>query len=660
MSTEDTRNMSVNPEPEELSEDNLNELRKIRREKLKNLQDAGRNPFLLEKWDITAHSMDIKDNFDAMEDQEVSCAGRIMAFRNMGKASFIDIQDKQGRIQCYVRRDAIGDEEYKWFKTYDIGDIVGVEGTVFRTQHGEVSIKATKVVLLTKSLQILPDKWHGLKDTDLRYRQRYVDLIMNPEVRDTFVKRAQIIKEVRRVLESDYGFLEVDTPILTVVAGGANARPFNTHHNTLDLDMKLRISNELYLKRLIVGGLDRVYEMGKMFRNEGMDKNHNPEFTNMECYMAYGNMESVMDVTEQIVYKSAMAVNGTPVIKYQGKEFDVTPPWKRLNMADAVKEITGVDFEKISTDEEARSAAIEKGMDKEEVSKWTRGKIIAEMFEEFCEDAPGYLDGPVFVIGHPVEISPLSKRDPQDPRITRRFEAYINGWEIANAFSELNDPIDQYERFAEQQRQLDLGEDDEAHPMDKDFVNALEVGMPPTGGLGVGIDRMIMLICDAPSIRDIILFPTMKPLNGVRDENGVSSEAVEAPKAEPEKIDFSKVEIEPLFKDFVDFETFSKSDFRAVKVLACEAVPKSKKLLKFTLDDGTGENRTILSGIHAYYEPEELVGKTCIAITNLPPRPMMGIDSCGMLISAVHHEEGEEKLHLLMVDDHIPAGAKLY
>ena len=660
MSTEDTRNMSVNPEPEELSEDNLNELRKIRREKLKNLQDAGRNPFLLEKWDITAHSMDIKDNFDAMEDQEVSCAGRIMAFRNMGKASFIDIQDKQGRIQCYVRRDAIGDEEYKWFKTYDIGDIVGVEGTVFRTQHGEVSIKATKVVLLTKSLQILPDKWHGLKDTDLRYRQRYVDLIMNPEVRDTFVKRAQIIKEVRRVLESDYGFLEVDTPILTVVAGGANARPFNTHHNTLDLDMKLRISNELYLKRLIVGGLDRVYEMGKMFRNEGMDKNHNPEFTNMECYMAYGNMESVMDVTEQIVYKSAMAVNGTPVIKYQGKEFDVTPPWKRLNMADAVKEITGVDFEKISTDEEARSAAIEKGMDKEEVSKWTRGKIIAEMFEEFCEDAPGYLDGPVFVIGHPVEISPLSKRDPQDPRITRRFEAYINGWEIANAFSELNDPIDQYERFAEQQRQLDLGEDDEAHPMDKDFVNALEVGMPPTGGLGVGIDRMIMLICDAPSIRDIILFPTMKPLNGVRDENGVSSEAVEAPKAEPEKIDFSKVEIEPLFKDFVDFETFSKSDFRAVKVLACEAVPKSKKLLKFMLDDGTGTERTILSGIHAYYEPEELVGKTCIAITNLPPRPMMGIDSCGMLISAVHHEEGEEKLHLLMVDDHIPAGAKLY
>ena len=663
MSKEELRETRAQEESEitsEITEESLNELRKIRRDKLKALQEAGRNPFLIEKWDVTAHSMDIKDNFDAMEDQEVSCAGRIMAFRNMGKASFIDIQDKQGRIQCYVRRDAIGDEEYKWFKTYDIGDIVGVEGTVFRTQHGEVSIKAEKVVLLSKSLQILPDKWHGLKDTDLRYRQRYVDLIVNPQVKDVFVKRAQIIKEIKRVLEDDYGFLEVDTPILTVIAGGANARPFNTHHNTLDLDMKLRISNELYLKRLIVGGLDRVYEMGKMFRNEGMDKNHNPEYTSMECYMAYGNMESVMEVTEQIVSKAAIAATGSPVITYQGKTFDLTPPWKRLKMEDAIKEITGVDFDKIDSDEEARAAAIEKGMDREEVAKWTRGKIIAEMFEEFCEDVPGYLDGPVFVIGHPVEISPLSKRDPEDPRITRRFEAYVNGWEIANAFSELNDPIDQYERFAAQQRQLDLGEDDEAHPMDKDFVNALEVGMPPTGGLGVGIDRVIMLLTDAPSIRDIIFFPTMKPLNGVKDENGVNKTESEAPKTEPEKIDFSKVEIEPLFKDFVDFETFSKSDFRAVKVLACEAVPKSKKLLKFTLDDGTGTERTILSGIHAYYEPEELVGKTCIAITNLPPRPMMGIDSCGMLISAVHHEEGEEKLHLLMVDDHIPAGAKLY
>ena len=664
MSTEDRRNRSVNPEREELSEENFNELRKIRREKLKNLQDAGRNPFLMEKWDVTAHSMDIKDNFDAMEDQEVSCAGRIMAFRNMGKASFIDIQDKQGRIQCYVRRDAIGEEEYKWFKTYDIGDIVGVEGTVFKTQHGEVSIKATKVALLTKSLQILPDKWHGLKDTDLRYRQRYVDLIMNPEVRETFIKRARIIKEVKRVLEEDYGFLEVDTPILTTIAGGANARPFNTHHNTLDLDMKLRISNELYLKRLIVGGLDRVYEMGKMFRNEGMDRNHNPEFTSMECYMAYGDMESVMDVTEQIVYKATMAVNGEPVLRYQGKEFDVTPPWRRLDMTEAVKEITGIDFHRINSDEEARDAAIRQGMDPEAVKEMTRGKIIAEIFEEYCEDVPGYLDGPVFVIGHPVEISPLAKRDPKDPRITRRFEGYINGWEVCNAFSELNDPIDQYERFSIQQAQLDAGLDEEAHPMDMDFVNALEVGLPPTGGLGMGIDRLVMLICDAPSIRDVILFPTMKPLKDVNAGNDVVNKASETAsndvKAEAEKIDFSKVEIEPLFKDFVDFETFSKSDFRAVKVLACEAVPKSKKLLKFTLDDGTGTQRTILSGIHAYYEPEELVGKTCIAIVNLPPRPMMGIDSCGMLISAVHHEEGEEKLHLLMVDDHIPAGAKLY
>ena len=675
MSKEEMRDNLVSQEAEaEVSEESLNELRKIRRDKLKALQEAGRNPYLHETWDVTAHSMDIKENFDAMEDQEVSCAGRIMAFRNMGKASFIDIQDKQGRIQCYVRRDVIGDEEYKWFKTYDIGDIVGVTGTVFKTKHGEVSIKTDKVALLSKSLQILPDKWHGLKDTDLRYRQRYVDLIVNPEVKETFVKRAKIIKEIKRVLEDDYGFLEVDTPILTTIAGGANARPFNTHHNTMDIDMKLRISNELYLKRLIVGGLDRVYEMGKMFRNEGMDRNHNPEFTSMECYMAYGNMESVMEVTEQLVYKAALAANGSPVIKYQGKEFDVTPPWRRLDMTDAVKEITGVDFHKIDSDEEAREAAVKQGMKEEDVKDMPRGKIIAEMFEEFCEDVPGYLDGPVFVTGHPVEISPLSKRDPEDPRITRRFEGYINGWEVCNAFSELNDPIDQFERFTIQQKQLDTGADDEAHPMDMDFVNALEVGLPPTGGLGVGIDRVIMLICDAPSIRDIILFPTMKPLDSAKKEEGAAADAgagctaeacgvakaCGAENARPEKIDFSKVEIEPLFKDFVDFETFSKSDFRAVKVLACEAVPKSKKLLKFTLDDGTGEERTILSGIHAYYEPEELVGKTCIAITNLPPRPMMGIDSCGMLISAVHSEEGEEKLHLLMVDDRIPAGAKLY
>lgn len=583
MSKEEMRDNLVSQEAEaEVSEESLNELRKIRRDKLKALQEAGRNPYLHETWDVTAHSMDIKENFDAMEDQEVSCAGRIMAFRNMGKASFIDIQDKQGRIQCYVRRDVIGDEEYKWFKTYDIGDIVGVTGTVFKTKHGEVSIKTDKVALLSKSLQILPDKWHGLKDTDLRYRQRYVDLIVNPEVKETFVKRAKIIKEIKRVLEDDYGFLEVDTPILTTIAGGANARPFNTHHNTLDIDMKLRISNELYLKRLIVGGLDRVYEMGKMFRNEGMDRNHNPEFTSMECYMAYGNMESVMEVTEQLVYKAALAANGSPVIKYQGNEFDVTPPWRRLDMTDAVKEITGVDFHKIDSDEEAREAAVKQGMKEEDVKDMPRGKIIAEMFEEFCEDVPGYLDGPVFVTGHPVEISPLSKRDPEDPRITRRFEGYINGWEVCNAFSELNDPIDQFERFTIQQKQLDTGADDEAHPMDMDFVNALEVGLPPTGGLGVGIDRVIMLICDAPSIRDIILFPTMKPLDSAKKEEGAAADAgagctaeacgvakaCGAENARPEKIDFSKVEIEPLFKDFVDFETFSKSDFRAVKVLS--------------------------------------------------------------------------------------------
>lgn len=515
MSTEENRT-GVNPEvveTEELSEENLNEQRRIRREKLKELQAAGRNPFLQESWNVTAHSKDIKENFEAMEDQEVSCAGRIMSFRRMGKASFIDLQDKQGRIQCFVGRDMIGADEYQYFKTYDIGDILGIEGTVFKTKTGEISIKASKVVLLSKSLQVLPNKWQGLKDQDIRYRQRYVDLIMNEDVREMFYKRARIIKEIKRVLEEDYGYLEVDTPILTTIAGGANARPFNTHHNTLDIDMKLRISNELYLKRLIVGGLDRVYEMGKMFRNEGMDRNHNPEFTSMECYMAYGNMESTMDVTEQVVYKAAMAVNGSPIIKYQGKEFDVTPPWRRLNMADAVKEITGVDFSTINTDEEARKAAIAYGMDPEDANGWTRGKIIAEMFEEYCEDVPGFLDGPVFVIGHPVEVSPLAKRDPIDPRITRRFEAYINGWEIANAFSELNDPIDQYERFAEQQAQLDAGTDEEAHPMDMDFVNALEVGLPPTGGLGIGIDRVIMLISDAPSIRDIILFPTMKPLS---------------------------------------------------------------------------------------------------------------------------------------------------
>jgi len=500
-----------NIQEEEMSLESLNEQRQIRREKLKKLQDEGRNPFLNEKWNVTAHSKDIKKNFEAMEGEEVSCAGRMMAFRHMGKASFIDIQDKQGRIQCYVRKDEIGEEEYEYFKSYDMGDILGIRGLVFVTKHGEISIRVKELVLLSKSLQVLPNKFHGLKDVDIRYRQRYLDLIMNEEVRETFIKRTNILHEIKRVLEDDFGFLEVETPILTAVAGGANARPFLTHHNTLDMDMQMRIANELYLKRLIVGGLDRVYEMGKMFRNEGMDKNHNPEFTSMECYMAYGNMESVMDVTEQVVYKAAIATNGTPIISYQGKDFDVTPPWRKLDMTQAVKDVTGVDFNKIDKDEEARKAAIDYGMDKDDVKDLTRGKIIAEMFEIYCENVPGLLDGPVFVTGHPVEVSPLSKRDPVDPRITRRFEAYINGWEVANAFSELNDPIDQYERFKEQQSQRDAGTDEEAHPMDMDFVNALEVGLPPTGGLGIGIDRVIMLITNSPTIRDVILFPTMKP-----------------------------------------------------------------------------------------------------------------------------------------------------
>ncbi len=658
MSTEEVRT-AQNPEAaevdtEEFSAEQLSEQRKIRREKLRTLQEADRNPYLEENWNVTAHSKDIKDNFEAMEDQEVSCAGRIMAFRQMGKASFIDLQDKKGRIQCFVSRDAIGADEYKFFKTYDIGDIVGVEGTVFKTKTGEVSIKASRLVLLSKSLQVLPNKWQGLKDQDIRYRQRYVDLIMNPEVQEMFYKRARIIKEIKRVLEEDYGYLEVDTPILTTIAGGANARPFNTHHNTLDLDMKLRISNELFLKRLIVGGLDRVYEMGKMFRNEGMDRNHNPEFTSMECYAAYGDMELVIEVTEQIVYKAAMAVNGTPILKYQGKEFDVTPPWKRIDMTDFVCEVTGIDFHHIEDDETARAEAIKYGMDEEEVRHWTRGKIIAEMFEEYCEDLPGVLDGPapVFVTGHPVEISPLAKRSKADPRITRRFEGYINGWEICNGFSELNDPIDQYNRFAEQQAQLDAGLDEEAHPMDMDFVNALEVGLPPTGGLGIGIDRVIMLITDAPSIRDIILFPTMKPV-GADKKADVSPKKVRV-------LDETKIEVEPLFEEYVDFDSFAACDFRAVKIKACTEVPKSKKLLKFVLNDGSGTDRIILSGIHGYYEPEELVGKTAVAITNLPPRKMMGEESNGMLLSCINKYDGEEMLNFIMLDDQIPAGAKVY
>jgi lysyl-tRNA synthetase class 2 len=509
MSKDEGIGVSMTDEPEqteEISEEKLNELRRIRRDKLKKLQDMGRNPFLIETWDITAYSMEIKDEFDALDGHWVSCAGRIMANRHMGKASFIDIQDKQGRIQIYVRQDVISPEEYSIFLTYDIGDIIGLEGTVFKTRHGEVSVKAEKVVLLSKSLQILPNKYQGLKDMEMRYRQRYVDLIVNPDVRETFMLRAKIVKEIKRYLEDERGFLEVDTPILTTIAGGANARPFATHHNTLDLDMKLRISNELYLKRLTVGGLDRVYEMGKMFRNEGMDKNHNPEFTSMELYQAYANLETMMEITENVVANAAKVARGTTVIEYQGKTFELAPPWERLSMQDAVKKWAGEDFNKINTDEEARTVAEKHGL--EDAAKLTRGLVISELFEKYCED---HLEGPVFITGHPVEISPLAKRDPDDPRITRRFEAYVNCWEIANAFSELNDPIDQYQRFKDQQEQLESG-DEEAHPMDEDFVNALEVGLPPTGGLGIGIDRVIMLIVNAPSIRDIILFPTMKPL----------------------------------------------------------------------------------------------------------------------------------------------------
>lgn len=645
----------MNPEiseERELTKKEIGEQRQNKRNKLKELCEQGRNPYKVETYDVGAHSKDIKDNFDAMEDEEVKIAGRIMAFRRMGKVAFVDLQDKQGRIQVFVARDNIGADEYNIFKTYDVGDIIGIKGEVFKTKTGEISVRASEVLLLTKSLQVLPNKWHGLKDTDLRYRQRYVDLIMNEEVRDTFLKRAKIISTMRKVLEDDYDLVEVETPVLGNIAGGAAARPFTTHHNTLDIDMTLRISLELHLKRLIVGGLDGVYEIGKVFRNEGMDKNHSPEFTSMEAYKAYVNLESMMDLMEQVTYKCAMAVNGTPIIKYGDKEFDVTPPWKRIDMTEAVINTTGIQFDKIDTDEEAIKAAREYGFKMENESEWSRGKLIAEMFEEYCEEVPGFLDGPCFVCGHPVEVSPLAKKDPADPRITRRFESYINGWELSNAFSELNDPIDQYERFAEQQRQLDLGIDDEAHPMDTDFVNALEVGMPPTGGIGIGVDRLVMLLTDSATIRDVQLFPTMKP-----EGRGGSGSAT---KKETVEVDFSKVKIEPLFEDFVDFETFSKSDFRIVKIKDCEAVKKSDKLLKFVLNDGSGEDRIILSGIHKYYEPEELIGKTAVAIINLPPRKMMGEYSNGMLISAVNEYDGEEMLNLLLVDDRIPAGAKLY
>ena len=635
------------------TEAELTEVLRVRREKLAQLVEDGKDPFQITKFDVTHHSAEIKDDFDALEGKEVVVAGRMMSKRVMGKASFCNVQDLKGGIQCYVARDAVGEDSYKDFKKFDIGDIIGVRGEVFKTKTGEISIHASAVTLLSKSQQVLPEKFHGLTNTDMRYRQRYVDLIVNPEVKDTFVKRSKIIKEIRNFLDGR-GFMEVETPMLVSNAGGAAARPFETHYNALNEDVKLRISLELYLKRLIVGGLEKVYEIGRVFRNEGVDTRHNPEFTLMELYQAYTDYYGMMELTENMFRYLAEKVCGSAVITYNGVEIDLSKPFARLTMNDAIKKYAGIDFDEVKTDEEAKALAKEHHIEYEE--RHTKGDIINLFFEEYCEKE---LIQPTFIMDHPLAISPLTKKKPSDPTKVERFELFINTWEMCNAYSELNDPIDQRERFAAQDAAFAAG-DEEANHTDEDFLNALEYGMPPTGGIGYGIDRLVMLLTDSPAIRDVLLFPTMKPLNGVKEEIGVNKAESEAPKIEPEKIDFSKVEIEPLFKDFVDFETFSKSDFRAVKVLACEAVPKSKKLLKFTLDDGSGENRTILSGIHAYYEPEELVGKTCIAITNLPPRPMMGIDSCGMLISAVHHEEGEEKLHLLMVDDHIPAGAKLY
>lgn len=632
---------------------NSSDVIKVRYEKLGALKEAGRDPFVITTSDRDILTETIKNNFEEYENKDVCVAGRLLSKRGKGKVSFMDLWDRSGKIQIFAKFDDLGEEEYGFLKKWDIGDIVEIKGFVFKTQMGEISVHAKEVKLLSKSLKPLPEKYHGLTNTDLRYRQRYVDLIMNPEVKDTFIKRSKIISTIRKYLDSQ-GFMEVETPMLVSNAGGASARPFETHFNALDEDLKLRISLELYLKRLIVGGLEKVYEIGRVFRNEGLDTRHNPEFTLMELYQAYTDYHGMMDLTENLYRHVAQEVLGTTTIVYNGIEMDLGKPFERITMVDAVKKYAGVDFNEIHTLEEARAVAKEKGVEYEERHK--KGDILNLFFEAFVEE---HLIQPTFLMDHPIEISPLTKKKPENPEYVERFEFFMNGWEMANAYSELNDPIDQRARFKAQEELLAQG-DEEANHTDEDFLNALEIGMPPTGGIGFGIDRMCMLLTNAPAIRDVLLFPTMKPLNGVKEEIGVNKAESEAPKIEPEKIDFSKVEIEPLFKDFVDFETFSKSDFRAVKVLACEAVPKSKKLLKFTLDDGSGENRTILSGIHAYYEPEELVGKTCIAITNLPPRPMMGIDSCGMLISAVHHEEGEEKLHLLMVDDHIPAGAKLY
>ena len=639
-------------------EQDLKQILKVRRDKLKALQDAGMDPFTITKYDVTHHAQEIKDNFDALEGQTVSVGGRLMSKRGMGKVSFCDLQDKSGRIQLYARRDEMDPDEYNRFKKYDIGDIVGVEGTVFRTEKGEMSVRAKHITLLSKSLQPLPEKFHGLTDKEMRYRQRYVDLIMNPESKRNFEIRSKFVAYLRRYLDG-LGFMEVETPVLSPIAGGANARPFITHHNAQDIDMYMRIATELHLKRLIVGGMERVYEVGRIFRNEGMDTKHNPEFTTCELYQAFTNLDGMMDILEGILSGAAKEILGTYQVTWLGHEIDLTPSWRRVTMADAVKNVTGADFMACIGDAD-RGVELAKsvGVDMDGVAH-TWGNALYETFDQKVEET---LVQPTFITMYPVEVSPLAKRSPQQPALTERYEMFICGCEMGNAFSELNDPIDQYQRFKAQAEKRAQG-DEEADMMDEDFVLALEYGMPPTGGLGFGIDRCSMMLCGTDSIRDVILFPTMKPLDSDKKGSKEASAPAEAAQAAPvveEKIDFSNVQIEPLFQDQVDFDTFSKSDFRAVKVKECEAVKKSKKLLKFVLDDGTGVDRVILSGIHEYYEPEEMVGKTCIAITNLPPRPMMGIDSCGMLISAVHHENGEEKLHLLMVDPHIPAGAKLY
>ena len=639
-------------------ETDLNEQMQVRLDKMHKIEEKGLKPFGY-RYEYTHRSGDVKEQFDALSEAEteVKLAGRVMAIRGHGKTCFMDMQDKDGRIQVYVRKDVLGEDNYALIKMMDIGDTVGVTGTVFRTHMGEVSIKASALEMLSKSLRPLPEKWHGLKDVETRYRQRYVDLIVNPDVRDTFVKRSQIIRSVRNVLDS-HGFLEVETPILNTIAGGAAARPFISYHNALDMQVYMRIAPELYLKRLIVGGMDRVYELGRVFRNEGIDNRHNPEFTSVEIYQAFADYRDMMDLTEEVVVKTAEEVLGTTKIVYEGTEIELASPWKRISMIDAVKEYAGKDFTNVTDLEEARAMAKEINVEVE--ATWGIGKIINACFEEYVEDK---LIQPTFITGHPKEISPLAKSNPENPEITDRFEAFIYGREICNGFTELNDPIDQRERFMKQVEERANG-DEEANMMDEDFVTALEYGLPPTGGLGIGIDRLVMFLTNSSTIRDVLFFPTMKPLKGEQHVDAVPVEAQEvvapvAAPAEPEVIDFSKVEIEPLFEDTVDFDTFVKSDFRAVKVLDCKAVPKSKKLLQFTLNDGSGKERTILSGIRAFYEPENLIGKTLIAITNLPPRAMMGIESCGMLISAIHSEEGEEKLHLLMVDDHIPAGAKL-